>query len=47
MVSVTFSPLSAATGVGHPEDEDPLALVRRADLLRCEQSSLNRETHPL
>lgn len=29
--------------VGHSEDEDAFAVVARADLRRCEQSSLNRE----
>jgi hypothetical protein len=41
---------SFAHGVGHvsdPEDEDALALMRRADFLRREESSLNRETQPL
>jgi hypothetical protein len=32
-----------ASGVGHPEDEDALALVARADFARAEQSALNRE----
>lgn len=48
-----FAPRSAfppsipgdARAVGHAEDEQPLALLARASLRRCEQSSLNRETH--
>lgn len=35
---------SRVVGVSHPEDEDPLALVARANLCRREQSCLNRET---
>lgn len=30
--------------VGHAEDEDPLALVARANFRRSEQSNLNRKT---
>jgi hypothetical protein len=40
---------SLAAGVGHvanTEDEDALPLMRRADFLRREQSSLNLETQP-
>lgn len=36
---------SLAAGVGHAEDEEPLALVARADFRRREQSCLNREAH--
>nr|WP_287202670.1 hypothetical protein [Mesorhizobium sp.] len=36
--------LLVASGVGHAEDEDALALVARADFCRREQSALNRET---
>lgn len=35
---------SRVVAVGHAEDEDALALVRRADFRRREQSCLNRET---
>jgi hypothetical protein len=37
---------SCVCGVGRPEDEDPLAAVRRADLSRAEKSDLTRETKP-
>jgi hypothetical protein len=35
------------TGVGHAEDEKPLALMARADFCRREQSALNRKTQLL
>lgn len=41
-----FSP-SVERGVDHAEDEQPLALVARADFRRAEQSALNRETQSL
>ena len=35
---------SLAVGVGHAEDEQPLALMARPDLRRCEKSDLDRVT---
>jgi len=37
-------PKTPASGVDHPEDKNPLAFVRRADLIRAEESALNLET---
>ena len=34
---------TCASGVGHCEDEEPLAFVRRANLRRAEESTLDRE----
>jgi hypothetical protein len=39
----TFRPPFGTSGVSHCEDEQPLALLARANFLRREKSRLNRE----
>jgi hypothetical protein len=41
---IAWPPRSPTVGVRHAEDEEALALVRRADFRRAEKSDLNRET---
>jgi hypothetical protein len=38
---------TAASGVGHAEEEEPFSAVRRADFRRREQSALNPVTQSL
>ena len=40
-----FSASGAVVGVGHPEPEDPLALVRSADVRSSRDNRLHAETH--
>ena len=41
-----FSASGAVVGVGHPEPEDPLALVRRADITSFDDKRLHAVTQP-
>jgi cytochrome c1 len=39
--------ITAASGVGHPEDEEAFSFVRRTNFRRAEEAALNRKAHAL